>query len=102
MRQETMTFPRTRQGVRDLDRAASGVLPISGGAPASTAPVNVGSNERLLSAIAGGVLALTGLSRGTVLGLGAALAGGALVYRGLSGHCSLYQALGVNTAGQTK
>jgi uncharacterized membrane protein len=60
--------------------------------------VNVGDQERLLSALGGAVLAGYGLLRGTLGGLGLAAAGGALVYRGLSGHCSLYAALGVNTA----
>src|SRR5437763_1608010 len=59
--------------------------------------VNVGDAERLLSLAGGGLLALYGLSRGNLPGLGLAAVGGALVYRGLSGHRDLYQALGVNT-----
>ena len=39
-----------------------------------------------------------GLSRGTLGGLGLALLGGSLIYRGVTGHCSAYQALGLDTA----
>jgi uncharacterized membrane protein len=59
--------------------------------------VNVGDAERLLSAVGGGALALYGLSRGTLGGLCAAALGGAFVYRGLTGHCDCYAALGVRT-----
>jgi uncharacterized membrane protein len=62
---------------------------------------NVGANERTVSLAAGGVLALLGLSRGvrgSVPGLLVAALGGGLIYRGVSGHCHLYQALGMDTA----
>jgi uncharacterized membrane protein len=64
----------------------------------ATGPINVDNTERWLSTLGGGALALYGLSRGTWAGLGMALAGGALVYRGATGHCQIYQALGLNTA----
>jgi uncharacterized membrane protein len=64
----------------------------------STPHDNVGSMERWLSVLGGGTLALYGLRRGTLGGLAAAVAGGSLVYRGLSGHCPLYSALGLRTA----
>jgi uncharacterized membrane protein len=97
--QETMTVPLTRQGVRNLDAIKGPVLPVSGGpAPRAGAGRNVGSQERLLSAFGGGALALFGLSRGSLLGWGLALIGGSLLYRGLSGHCQLYDSLGVNRA----
>lgn len=60
--------------------------------------VNVAGTERMVSLAAGGLLALHGLRRGNLFGLLMAALGGGLVYRGLSGHCDLYQALGVNTA----
>src|SRR5262245_55682384 len=60
--------------------------------------VNVGDAERMLSTIGGGALALYGLSRGNLGGLALAAVGGGLIYRGLSGHCSLYGQLGVSTA----
>lgn len=61
-------------------------------------PVNVGQTERWLSLIGGGLLALQGLRQESLAGLGLATLGGALIYRGLSGHCHLYQALGIDTA----
>ncbi len=60
--------------------------------------VNVGETERVVSVMGGGVLALFGLMRGGLTGMGMAIAGGALVYRGVSGHCEAYHALGVDTA----
>lgn len=96
---ETMTFPQTHQGVRNLDAIRGDVLPISGG-PAPAPRVNVHSAERAASAVAGGMLALWGLREGSLLGILFAVAGGSLLYRGLTGHCSLYQALGMSTAGR--
>jgi uncharacterized membrane protein len=60
--------------------------------------VNVGTGERIASLLGGGVMALYGLSRGTTGGLLLAAAGGALAYRGYTGHCDVYQALGHSTA----
>lgn len=60
--------------------------------------VNVGPIERWLSMAAGGALAAYALKRRTVPGGTAALASAALLYRGATGHCDLYQALGVNRA----
>lgn len=68
------------------------------GGPGAAAGVNVGEAERLASLAVGGGLALYGATRGTLGGLGLAALGGALVYRGVTGHCSGYAALGVNTA----
>jgi uncharacterized membrane protein len=60
--------------------------------------VNVGGMERWVSVLGGGFLAYEGLKRGDLVGAGIAVLGGSLVYRGLSGHCSLYSALGTGTA----
>jgi uncharacterized membrane protein len=49
--------------------------------------------------VAGGALAAYGLKRRSVPGGTATLAGAALLYRGATGHCDLYQALGINRAG---
>jgi len=68
-----------------------------GGRPVAR-PVNVGQAERLASQVGGGVLMAAGLLRGGWKGLVAAGLGGALLYRGATGHCSLYQALGASTA----
>ncbi len=63
------------------------------------ARVNVGRTERWLSVVAGGALAAYGLTHRRTQGGAAALAAAALMYRGASGYCQLYQALGVNRAG---
>jgi uncharacterized membrane protein len=60
--------------------------------------VNVGDAERMLSALGGGALAIYGLTRGSLGGLFLAGLGGSLVYRGMTGHCSAYCALGISTA----
>lgn len=61
--------------------------------------VNVGETERMLSAIAGGVLAFYGLRRGSLGGLLLAAVGAALGYRGITGHCSMYEKLGLDAGG---
>ena len=66
--------------------------------PRCLQPINVGETERMASLVAGGALALMGLTRGSLSGLGIAAIGGALAYRGITGHCSLYGALGMSTA----
>jgi uncharacterized membrane protein len=59
--------------------------------------VNVGEIERLVSALAGGALAVYGLRQRTPGGLCLTLAGTALLHRGVTGHCNTYQLLGVTT-----
>jgi uncharacterized membrane protein len=56
--------------------------------------VNVGMDERHVTLVLGGMMTAMGLMRFRPL---TALLGGALVYRGMTGHCSAYQALGINT-----
>jgi uncharacterized membrane protein len=60
--------------------------------------VNIGPLERQLSLVGGTVLAILGLIRRDVPGLFAAGAGAGLVYRGATGHCGVYDALGVSSA----
>jgi uncharacterized membrane protein len=60
--------------------------------------VNVGDTERMISAIAGGALALYGLRRGSLGGLLVAAVGAALGYRGITGNCQLYERLGIDSA----
>jgi uncharacterized membrane protein len=60
--------------------------------------INVGDKERLLSVLGGAALGIFGLSRRSLGGLALAAVGGSLIYRGTTGHCSGYQALGVSTA----
>jgi len=52
----------------------------------------------LASLVAGGVLALGGLVRGLPGGLISLALGGGLIYRGVTGNCCMYKALGINTA----
>lgn len=61
--------------------------------------VNVSLNERTISTAAGVAMVLAGLTRPTTTrGLVLSVLGGMAVYRGISGHCSLYSALGISTA----
>src|SRR5437868_3269307 len=61
--------------------------------------VNVGERERIVSAITGGALLVFGLTRMSVGGLLLAAVGAALGYRGLTGHCDLYERLGIDAGG---
>jgi uncharacterized membrane protein len=70
----------------------------SGEQPQTSGQTNVGQTERLISAIGGGALALYGLTRGSLGGVALAVVGGALVQRGVSGHCSVYDAMNVSTS----
>ena len=54
--------------------------------------------ERAVSIAAGAVLAALGVRRHSIPGVLIASLGGAMVYRGVSGHCDMYQAMGVDTA----
>jgi uncharacterized membrane protein len=60
--------------------------------------INLGETERTLSTLAGAMLIAGGILRGRLVGAASALAGGCLVYRGVTGHCSVYEALGISTA----
>ena len=63
------------------------------------AETNVGQKERIGSTALGAALLLPVLKKRSALSWTAAAVGGALMYRGVSGHCSFYSALGVNTDG---
>ena len=63
-----------------------------------TGHVNVGRVERWISMIAGGALAAYALKQRTASSGATAVVGAALLYRGATGHCHVYQALGVNRA----
>ena len=60
---------------------------------------NISDVEKWLSIAAGTGLALYGLSRRRTGGWLMAAIGGMLLQRGASGHCHVYEAVGVNTAG---
>jgi uncharacterized membrane protein len=59
-----------------------------------TSSTNVGMDERHVSLMLGGALAALGLFRLRPMSL---LLGSGLIYRGMTGHCSAYQALGIDT-----
>ena len=58
---------------------------------------NVGNPERVASAVAGGALALYGLTRRSIGGGLLAAIGASLLYRGSTGHCPVYESLGIDT-----
>ena len=59
--------------------------------------VNVGRGERLLSTVLGGLLTVYGLKRRGRAGFGMAMVGAEMLYRGTTGHCHAYGALGIST-----
>lgn len=59
---------------------------------------NVGEPERWLSVISGSAIAAYGLKMRSIPGLVLAGVGGALVWRGATGHCNVYEAMGVSSA----
>lgn len=61
-----------------------------------TAQVNVGEAERVASVVTGGALVGFGLTCRGLAGIALPIAGGILAIRGLSGHCSIYSALGID------
>ena len=58
---------------------------------------NVATPERIGSVALGAALIAYGLKRRDAKGIVSAIVGGAFVQRGASGHCSVYEALGVST-----
>jgi len=79
--------------------ATDRALPEPAEAQATAQPdQNVGEIERYTSLAAGAIVALMGLSRRDLPGVALAAVGGALIYRGASGNCAIYKALGINTA----
>ena len=59
---------------------------------------NVGSAERIGSTMVGAALVFRALARPSLGRIALALGGAALLQRGLTGHCSLYDALGIGGA----
>jgi uncharacterized membrane protein len=62
--------------------------------------INVSTAERWFSVIAGTALAAYGVTRRSVTGLALAGLGGAMMWRGATGRCRIYEALGISTAGE--
>ena len=61
---------------------------------------NVGSIERAASLVGGGLLAFYGTKRKDLGGALLALVGAALVQRGATGHCPVYEGLGIDTTSE--
>jgi uncharacterized membrane protein len=83
--------PMTREDWGDVDTRS-----LQGMTNQRPSRINIGRVERWLSMVAGGALAAYGLKRREVPGGAAAIAGAALLYRGATGHCDVYHALGIN------
>lgn len=58
---------------------------------------NIAEIERVVSSILGGTLLLGGLARRSLPGLAIAATGAAFLYRGATGHCKVYESLGLDT-----
>ena len=59
---------------------------------------NVGATERIVSTVAGGALITYGLIRRDKVGVVLSLLGSGLAFRGATGHCSVYNALDIDTS----
>lgn len=84
---EAESRPRNSQSERSNAAPAA--------APGSS--VNVAALERAASVLTGGALIAHGLKRGGLAGAATAVVGGVLAQRGVTGHCQVYDALGVST-----
>jgi hypothetical protein len=67
-----------------------------------TDKVNVNESERLASILGGAMAALLGLTRRSPAGAGFFFGGIYFLYRGLTGHCPVYEAIGFSTASRTE
>jgi len=63
----------------------------------ASAQQNVNNPERWVSVVAGTAITAYGLARRSLSGLAVASLGGALLWRGATGCCPVYEALGVST-----
>lgn len=90
MRQQASTFqPALREPfARDADDTSGNRSP----------RCNVGRVERLISAVTGGGLVTYGLKQRSLWGALLAVGGGGLLYRAATGHCHVYDQLGIDTA----
>jgi hypothetical protein len=64
--------------------------------------INIGTAERIGSAIGGAALVMRAVARPTLARIIGAIGGVALLQRGLTGHCALYQRLGLDTADEPR
>lgn len=66
-------------------------------ASSSSSRQNIGDMQRMVSAVLGGGLLITGLPKRSWTGAGLSAIGAALLHRGLSGYCALFDAMGLRT-----
>ncbi|MBA3351352.1 MAG: DUF2892 domain-containing protein [Blastocatellia bacterium] len=59
---------------------------------------NVNNPERVASAVAGGAMLAYGIKHGGLTGTLLSAVGAGMLFRGATGHCPAYDAMGVNTA----
>ncbi len=71
-------------------------------APRQEWQVNVGMAERIAAAMAGGAIAYAAVGRSTITRTVLGAISGSLIYRSISGHCPVYERLGINTAGKRR
>jgi uncharacterized membrane protein len=92
-------YARAEQVVTD-ERKAFRALPKAGFDPPaySRTRQNISEKERLVSAATGAGLVALGLVRGRLEGLLLGGLGSALIWRGYTGRCQCYAALGIDTA----
>jgi len=93
----TSTVPPVQQWEDD-----GGAIPSIANLRTQCCTTNIGDSERIISAIAGGALLLHGLTSRSLSGFLTTIVGGGLLYRGISGHCHLYQALDMSTAKESE
>jgi hypothetical protein len=65
----------------------------------SSEALNVPTNERLVSIVAGFLLTLLGIARLPLSALAMIFGGGYLLYRGFNGRCAVYRALDIQRMG---
>lgn len=67
-----------------------------------SAEVNVGSAERVVSAVGGSGLILHAIKHPSLFNLLLGVGGGMLVRRGVFGHCDMYSAMGIDGTGERR
>src|SRR5262245_40170861 len=88
---ETLRYAKAAHAKLEHERSSGGDHPHQRGGHYD---VNVGEVERQISLVSGTVLAVCGLLKGSLSGLGLAAIGRGLIWRGHTGHCEVYHALG--------
>lgn len=92
----------SRKVLREADASAPWEEDVAHGKDQARRPINIATVERWGSVAAGAALAAFGISRRSLSGALLALAGGSLIYRGATGHCYVYDSLGIRTGGDPR